>query len=61
MAYKPRVTITIPQAAQRLGVEPRTVRRYIASGKLPAYRIGGEGFIRINADDVERLLVPVSV
>jgi excisionase family DNA binding protein len=59
--YKPRVTITIPEAAIRLGVNPRTVRRWIESGKLPAYRLYGQGYVRINADDVEALLVPVTV
>jgi excisionase family DNA binding protein len=60
MAYKPRATMGIPDAAIRLGVNPRTVRRYIESGKLPAYRIGGHGYVRLNADDVEALLVPVT-
>jgi excisionase family DNA binding protein len=57
---KVRPTIGIPVAARRLGVDTSTVRRYIRSGLLPAYRIGGQGVIRVNADDVEALLVPVT-
>jgi excisionase family DNA binding protein len=58
--YKLRPTIGIPVAARRLGVDVSTVRRYIRQGLLPAYRIGGQGFIRVNVDDVEALLVPVT-
>ena len=32
--------LTIETAAEMLAVHPRTIRRYISSGDLPAYRIG---------------------
>jgi excisionase family DNA binding protein len=36
-----RKWISIADAAQHLSVSPRTIRRLIASGDLPGYRIGG--------------------
>jgi excisionase family DNA binding protein len=33
-----RVSLTIPQYAQRHGVTPRTVRRWIKAGRVPAIR-----------------------
>lgn len=32
--------VTVLEAAQRLGRDPETVRRWIRSGKLPAVKIG---------------------
>lgn len=52
------VRVGIPEAARILGVDTRTIRRFIADRKLPAYRVGDK-IIRINRDDVEKLLVPV--
>ncbi|MDD5351458.1 MAG: helix-turn-helix domain-containing protein [Chthoniobacteraceae bacterium] len=34
------VTLTVEQAAERLGVIPRRVRALIASGQLPAVKLG---------------------
>ncbi|WP_407928998.1 helix-turn-helix domain-containing protein [Aestuariimicrobium ganziense] len=31
---------TVQSAARRLGVCPKTVRRMISDGRLPAYRLG---------------------
>lgn len=50
--------LTIRQTATHLGVDPRTVRRYIADGRLTAYRVGPRA-IRIKAEDVEKLLRPI--
>jgi len=50
--------VTITEAAEYLGVSHKTVRRMIADGKLPAYRVGG-GTIRVLASDVEATKVPV--
>jgi excisionase family DNA binding protein len=46
--------VSITEAAKYLGVSTRTLRRYIADGRLPAYRVGNQ-IIRINPDDLVRL------
>lgn len=46
-------------AANYLGVTPRTVRTYIASGRLPAFRVRGSRTIRIRASDLDGLLEQV--
>jgi excisionase family DNA binding protein len=48
--------LTVKETADMLRVSPVTVRRYIASGKLAAVRVGRN--IRIRRDAVERLLSP---
>jgi excisionase family DNA binding protein len=50
--------ISIDQAAEQLGVSTRTVRRLIASGDLPAYRVSRE-LVRIKPEHLETLLEPV--
>lgn len=44
--------IRVHIAAKRIGCSPRTIRRYIELGKLPAQRIGQRSWLVI-ADDVE--------
>lgn len=46
-------------AADFLGTSTKTVRRRIAQGQLPAYRIAGSRAIRIYADDLVKLLAPI--
>ena len=41
------------QVSTHFGVSLRTVRRWIASGKLPAYRLGR--LVRIKKSDIEAL------
>ena len=50
--------LTIETAADMLAVHPRTIRRYIAAGDLPAYRLGPRQ-IRVRHDDVTALLSPI--
>jgi len=50
--------LTIEGAADMLAVHPRTIRRYISSGDLPAYRLGARQ-IRVKHDDVTALLAPI--
>lgn len=50
--------LTIESAADMLAVHPRTIRRYIAAGDLPAYRVGARQ-IRVRLSDVDGLLVPI--
>lgn len=46
---------TIADAAARLGVSPRTIRRRIADGQLTAYRFGPR-LIRLDAVEVDAVL-----
>ena len=46
---------SVGDAAARVGVTTKTVRRWIASGQLAGYRIGPR-LLRIDPDDVDRML-----
>jgi excisionase family DNA binding protein len=52
--YRRRL-ITLQDAADRLGVDQRTLRRRIADGLLPAYKIAGTRSIRVDERDVDAL------
>jgi excisionase family DNA binding protein len=54
----PKRPVTVAHGAQKYGLSDRTVYRYIASGLLPAYRVGPR-MLRIDLDDLERLARPV--
>jgi excisionase family DNA binding protein len=48
---------TVHQAAERLAVSEKTVRREIAAGELPAMQLGGPGSaLRIDAGELDRWL-----
>ncbi|AZS08240.1 excise [Mycobacterium phage IronMan] len=49
---------SIQQTADYLGVSTRTVRNYIAAGKLKAVRLGPR-LIRVERDSVEALMRPI--
>jgi excisionase family DNA binding protein len=56
----PRMTsapefVTVEELAARLRVNPATVRRWVASGRLAAFQVG-DGAIRIRSADVEQFL-----
>lgn len=51
--------LSVENAAEALGVHQQTIRGYIRSAKLPAYRIAGERAIRVFASDLFGLLEPV--
>lgn len=51
--------VSVQQAADFLNLTERSIRRYIADGTLPAYRIGTKQ-IRLRAADVMALLVPIA-
>lgn len=53
-----RPCLTIKDTAIFLAVSTRTNHRYIAEGKLRAYRVAGEKAIRLRQEDVEKLLEP---
>lgn len=46
------------EAAQHLGVSVKTIRRYIAEGKLPAKRLGSRQ-IRITREALDALLTDI--
>jgi excisionase family DNA binding protein len=49
------VPIAIAAAAKHTGVSPKTIRRYIAAGRLAAYRMGPR-LIRVDLAEVDALL-----
>ena len=56
-AQSTRQLETLQEAADRLRVHPRTLRRRIAAGSLNAYRIGT--VIRLDPAEVDALLRPI--
>lgn len=50
---------SLEESAEYLRVTQRTVRHYIAEGRLPASRISGSRLIRIRQDDLDALLRPI--
>jgi len=48
--------VTVQEVADKFGVSTKTVRRYIASGRLTASRVGPR-MIRLDAEQVERELM----
>jgi len=59
MASKIRRFESLADAAERTGVSTRTLRRRIADGALTGYRMGPR-VLRVDPDDVDRLLVRVN-
>lgn len=51
-----RRLVPVAKAAAAMSVSTRTIRRYIARGDLPAYRVGSTRTIRVSLDDVDKLL-----
>lgn len=49
-----RLTFRLTEVAEQLGVNPRTVGRWAASGRLTSVRI--RGVVLIKPDDLERFL-----
>jgi len=50
--------LSLSEAANVLGVHPKTLRRKIADGKITAYRVGTRRIV-IKAEDLESLLEPI--
>ena len=48
----------IAEAAEYTNVHPSTLRRRIADGQLPAYRVGPK-LLKVDIEDVEALIRPV--
>jgi excisionase family DNA binding protein len=49
--------IGVPEAAQRCGVHYRTIRRWIADGRLNAVRVGPR-LLKVDADELAAFLRP---
>jgi len=49
---------SVRSAAARLGLNERTIRRYITAGKLPGYRVGR--LLRVAIADVNALPQPTA-
>ncbi|MBB3752695.1 excisionase family DNA binding protein [Mycolicibacterium sp. BK634] len=50
--------VSIQQAADHLNVSTKTVRRYIADGRLKAVRLGPR-LIRVERDSIDALMRPI--
>lgn len=50
-----RQWITLSEAAIHLGVNQRTIRRYISAGRIKAYRLGGQ-ILRIDLKELDASL-----
>jgi len=46
--------LTIQESADLMKVSESTVRRLIRSGRLPAYKVGERGQVRVKAIDLEQ-------
>ncbi len=58
---KPRRRLaTIGLAAEYVDMHPRTVRRWIAAGRLPAYRVGPR-LLKIDLNELEDMLRRIPV
>jgi excisionase family DNA binding protein len=52
--------VTTSQAAERLGINPMTIRRMVKAGRLKTYADPRNGVVRlVKIEDVERLEQPV--
>jgi excisionase family DNA binding protein len=47
-------SVPLTEATELTGVSERTMRRWIAEGRLPAYRVVGQ--LRIRIPDLDRLV-----
>ena len=55
----PRKRLTsLANAAEYADLSQRTIRRYVAAGRLRAYRVGPR-LLKVDLDDLDALLTPV--
>ena len=54
-----REYLTPEEAAETLGIHVQTMRGYIRSGRMPAFRVAGERAIRLRREDLEKVLEPL--
>jgi excisionase family DNA binding protein len=54
-----RRTYSVAETAEMLGVDPQTVRSYVAAGSLRAVQpLGGRGKMLVVAESIDGLLAP---
>lgn len=53
-----RSYVSLATAANRTGLSERTLRRYIAAGRLTGYRVGPR-LVRLDVDEVDSLMRPI--
>jgi excisionase family DNA binding protein len=53
-----RRRVTVAEAADRLAVSEKSIRRWVSSGRLRAYRTGPR-LLRIDPADLDALSLPV--
>lgn len=53
-----RRLVSIAVAAEQADVHPRTIRRWIAAGRLPAFRVGPH-LVKIDLNDLDVFIRPV--
>lgn len=51
--------VSIEEAASRVGVSPRTVRNWIATGEIKGWRLPGGRLIRVDMDEINALTVEI--
>jgi excisionase family DNA binding protein len=56
---KAREYLSPEEAAEELGVHVQTMRAYVRSGRVPAFRLAGERAIRILRADLKKVLEPL--
>lgn len=54
-ASSPHRRVSMAEAAEYAGVSTKTIRRYIAAGRLTGYRFGPR-MVRVNLAEVDALL-----
>jgi len=58
---KSREYLSPEEAAEELGIHVQTMRAYVRSGRLPAFRLAGERAIRILRTDLKKVLEPLDI
>lgn len=60
VAPEQRLTLTVPEAARSLSISPKTLKRRIHDGTIPAYRFGTNSrTMLVKVSDLEQALVQV--
>lgn len=54
----PRRLVKIAQAAEYADVHPLTIRRWIAAGRIPGYRLGPK-LLKVDLNELEAMLEPI--